>query len=154
MAIKKSAKLPSAGLPSSTKLPTAILAHRQITAALEELPPGLEKAVLSILARCAGQKLAVGRGRLVELARLAPGLGQASDRQVRKAIENLREQGVLICNLLDGEGYFMANTLEEYQAFRAQYGSYAFTMLEKIKAMDRAADERWGEERTLQRRMF
>ena len=119
-----------------------------------ELPPGLEKAVLSILARCAGQKLAVGRGRLVELAKLAPGLGQASDRQVRKAIENLREQGVLICNLLDGEGYFMANTLEEYQAFRAQYGSYAFTMLEKIKAMDRAADERWGEERTLQRRMF
>ena len=149
MAIKKAAKL-----PSSTKLPTAILAHRQITAALEELPPGLEKAVLSILARCAGQKLAVGRGRLVELARLAPGLGQASDRQVRKAIENLREQGVLICNLLDGEGYFMADTLEEYQAFRAQYGSYAFTMLEKIKAMDRAADERWGEERTLQRRMF
>ena len=119
-----------------------------------ELPPGLEKAVLSILARCAGQKLAVGRGRLVELARLSPGLGQASDRQVRKAIENLREQGVLICNLLDGEGYFMADTLEEYQAFRAQYGSYAFTMLEKIKAMDRAADERWGEERTLQRRMF
>jgi len=143
MAIKKAAKL-----PSSTKLPTAI--HAQ----LEELPPGLEKAVLSILSRCAGQKRAVGRGRLVELARLAPGLGQASDRQVRKAIENLREQGVLICNLLDGEGYFMADTLEEYQAFRAQYGSYAFTMLEKIKAMDRAADERWGEERTLQRRMF
>jgi len=125
-----------------------------IPAQLEELPPGLEKAVLSILARCAGQKRAVGRGRLVELARLSPGLGQASDRQVRKAIENLREQGVLICNLLDGEGYFMADTLEEYQAFRAQYGSYAFTMLEKIKAMDRAADERWGEERTLQRRMF
>src|SRR3989304_5961364 len=102
-----------------------------------ELPPGLEKAVLSILARCAGQKRAGGRGRLVELARLSPGLGQASDRQVRKAIENLREQGVLICNLLDGEGYFMADTLEEYQAFRAQYGSYAFTMLEKISITGR-----------------
>ena len=72
MAIKKAAKLP-----------TAIHAHRQITAALEELPPGLEKAVLSILARCAGQKLAVGRGRLVELAKLAPGLGGRCARRSR-----------------------------------------------------------------------
>lgn len=103
-----------------------------------ELPPGLERQVLNILAHAQGKEKAVARDRLLELARVMPGLAEVEDRQVRKAIETLRGQGHRICNMADNDGYFIAATNEEYLAFRAKYGAYAFTILEKIKAMDSA----------------
>lgn len=65
------------------------------------------------------------------------------DRQVRESIERMRHQGALVCNLGSGDGYFMAATLEEYQAFRAMYGSHAFPILDAIREMDRAAEQQW-----------
>ena len=55
------------------------------------------------------------------------------DRQVRQSIERLRHQGHIICNTGNGMGYYMAATLEEYQAFRASYGSHAFPVMEAIR---------------------
>ena len=53
----------------------------------------------------------------------------------------LRKSGLLICDMGDGSGRFLAMSAQEYQAFRQYYGSQAFEKLETIRAMDRAADE-------------
>lgn len=65
------------------------------------------------------------------------------DRAVRKSIERLRKQGHIICNLGAGDGYFLAETKEDYQAFRTVYGSHAFPIMETIHEMDKAAEKKW-----------
>lgn len=110
---------------------------------LETLPQGLERQTLQILSRCQGRAHSIDRDRLLDLVHSMPGLSTVEDRQIRKAIENLREAGNLICFDSAG-GYYMAASGEEYREFRAKYGAYAFSILEKLKAMDKAAGERWG----------
>jgi hypothetical protein len=58
------------------------------------------------------------------------------DRMIRKAAEAIRNNGVRLIDLEDGRGFFIAQTEEEYQHFRARYGSHAFTILRTIRAMD------------------
>jgi hypothetical protein len=65
------------------------------------------------------------------------------DRQVRQSIERLRHQGHIICNTGNGVGYYVASTVEEYQAFRTVYGAHAFPIMEAIRRMDDAAKEKW-----------
>jgi hypothetical protein len=65
------------------------------------------------------------------------------DRMVRRSIERLRHAGTLICNLGEGSGWFLASNEEEYQSFRAAYGSHAWPIVENIREMDRAAREIW-----------
>lgn len=78
--------------------------------------------------------------------------GNTYDRQARRSIERLRRQGHIICNLGSGDGYFLAVTPEEYQSFRAVYGSHAFPIMETIREMDKAAGQQW--ENPLQPRML
>lgn len=66
------------------------------------------------------------------------------DRRVRKSVERLRNDGQIICNMGNGEGYYEAETQAEYLAFRAVYGSHAFPILATIKQMDAAAEKRWA----------
>jgi hypothetical protein len=54
---------------------------------------------------------------------------------------------------MDDTGYFLAGSPEEYQQFRALYVSYATTILQRTKAMDREAEKRWGAG-ALQERLF
>jgi len=76
----------------------------------------------------------------------------SQDRAVREGIERLRHAGHMICNMGDGSGYYIAGTVEEYQAFRNKYGAHAFPIMEAIREMDRAANERW--ENPLQPRLI
>ena len=69
--------------------------------------------------------------------------GNPYDRQLRKSIERLRREGYLICNLGNGDGYFLAETQEEYQKFRAVYVSHAAPVMETARMMDKAAGQKW-----------
>lgn len=64
-----------------------------------------------------------GRANAVTRAYLRTMTGM-SDRAVRKEIEQLRSEGLLICNNSDGYGYYISNDLEElkqqYQADTAR----------------------------------
>lgn len=108
------------------------------------LIPGLEKHVRLILEYHIGQENAIERGELLDQARRNIMLIHASDRQVRLAIESLRGQGMLVCNLLTGDGYYLARTMDEYQEFRRKYASYAVTIFERVRSMDAAAEKLWG----------
>jgi hypothetical protein len=123
-------------------------------AQIEILPAGLERIVARTLSHAEGQSKAIMRDYFLELVHQVPGLEDVSDRQLRKAIENLRGQGMLICNLANGDGYYLAGNEAEYQAFRGKYGSYAFTILDKIRAMDVAAEQRWGKPTAVQPGLF
>ena len=61
------------------------------------------------------------------------------DRQVRKAIEELRASGWLIGSSLRGEGYYMIETKPEYDAFRAEYTARAYQVIHTAEEMDKAA---------------
>lgn len=65
------------------------------------------------------------------------------DRQIRESIARLRRGGALICNMGDGRGMYIAANQEEYNEFRAYYGSAAFEKLEIIRGMDAAANEQF-----------
>jgi hypothetical protein len=103
---------------------------------LRNLPSGLERATLRSLSFRVGEEQAILRNELVKTISAYPGLSEVSDRQVRKAIEILRHRGIRICNLQDGDGYFIAATEDEYQRFKAHYGARARTIFSVIRAMD------------------
>jgi DNA-binding GntR family transcriptional regulator len=77
-----------------------------------------------------GRKNAVTRS---ELARLAG----VSDRRMRKAIEDLRNEGYLICNLQDGKGYFIAESEQDLKSQFAINNARAMSILIQQKYIRR-----------------
>ena len=67
------------------------------------------------------------------------------DRHIRESVERLRKQGVLICDMGDGVGRYLPETVEEYRAFRAKYSSRAFAIIDTVREMDEAAKSEWSE---------
>lgn len=63
---------------------------------------------------------------------------------IRAIIEDLRDEGMPICNDRDGRGYYVASGPQEYQDFRAVYFSSALTILARIKAMDKTVEKDFG----------
>lgn len=109
-----------------------------------QLMDGLDWSVKEVLLRHVGEANAITRADLLTEIRRRVTLDGATDRQVRLAIEALREKGLLVCNVLTGDGYYLASNMDEYQAFRRKYSSYAFSILEKVREMDKEASQRWG----------
>lgn len=105
---------------------------------LRNLPDGLEREILRQLSydNHYGNDKACKREILLGKLRLFVNLGKVDDRQMRVGIENLRNKGVRICNSVDGDGYFIASTEDEYQLFRMKYGKYARSIFRTIRAMD------------------
>lgn len=60
----------------------------------------------------------------------------ASDRQIRKAIESLRENGIRVGSGLGAEGYWLIRDEEEYRRFEPEYTSRAYKILKNKSAMD------------------
>lgn len=61
----------------------------------------------------------------------------ATDREVRKYINDLRERGYRICmTTTGGGGYWLAQSEKDYQDFRREYVSYARNIEKMAKAMD------------------
>jgi hypothetical protein len=116
--------------------------------AIENLPPGLERAVLRIVIN-GTRANPVPRGRIVTDCALVG--FRTTERSVREAIRQLRRQGNLILSMPgDRGGYYMAATLDEYEEFiQFEFGAKIYDMLETKKAMDQAARDQFGEGRQL-----
>lgn len=108
----------------------------------------LDREVLYWLKQHRGRQNPMGRWELVtrifgmEAARVQSDDNPA-DRQIRESVARLRRSGLLICDMGDGHGRYLAATVEEYQAFRQYYGAGAFEKLATIREMDKAAEEVW-----------
>jgi hypothetical protein len=118
---------------------------------IDSMPIGLKKAVARQLYFHQGAGRIIGREELLQQVQLAPGCSSAEDRQMRIAIQQLRNQGFRICHreerARDAQngrvrvnfGYYLAKDDLEYQEFRAKYASYAQTIWRTLKAMDMRA---------------
>lgn len=108
----------------------------------------LDKEVLFLLKQHRGKAHPVGRWEMVEKI-FSAGAAAAhlrndsnvADRHIRDSILRLLKAGVLICNMGDGQGSYLAETVDEYREFRTRYGSAAFDVIETIGKMDDAAAE-------------
>ena len=59
-----------------------------------------------------------------------------SDREARRAIEELREHGYRVISSSRTQGYWLAKSENDYKAFRAEYAAKAETYLRRLRAMD------------------
>lgn len=75
-----------------------------------------------------GENHAIDRYELGFIANL-------SDRQLRKEIERLQNEGHPICNLSEGKGYFVAQTERELERYKLQERSRAIKILRKLYKM-------------------
>jgi hypothetical protein len=91
-----------------------------------------------------GEGNTLRRSELLECIHQLPDFRNVDDRRIRAAVEVLREAGNLICTSLDGEGYHIASSMEEYQRFLPQYTSYASTIYRRVRAMNLEAEKRFG----------
>jgi len=108
----------------------------------------LDQEVLYWLKQHKGKQNPMGRWELVERifgmeAARVQSDDNLFDRQIRESVARLRRSGVLICDMGDGHGRYLAATVEEYQTFRQYYGSGAFEKLATIREMDKAAEGEW-----------
>ncbi len=118
---------------------------------IDTMPLGLKKAVARQLYFHQGAARIISREELLQQVQLAPGCSSAEDRQMRIAIQQLRNQGFRICHreerVRDPQngrlrvhfGYYLAKDDLEYQEFRVKYASYAETIRRTLKAMDMRA---------------
>jgi hypothetical protein len=106
-------------------------------------PAGLVELVGKILSNRQGHDQALTLGEIAYFVHESPLFRSVSGRHVRSAIEALREQGWLICTALDGDGYFVAGSIDEYREFRQSYISYATTILTRVRQMDEVAQQRF-----------
>jgi hypothetical protein len=112
---------------------------------IAEMPAGLDRAILRVLDYHHGKVNAVGREALV-LAVESLGF-DTNERQVRRAIHDLRRQGYLILSA-PGEdgGYYLAADLDEFRLFiDRELHPKAIDMLETEAAMQKAARQQFGE---------
>lgn len=63
-----------------------------------------------------------------------------SDREVRRIIERLRNDGIRIAGTSRDKGYYLARTEKDYKDFRRDYLAKAFTMYRTVMAMDEATE--------------
>jgi hypothetical protein len=117
---------------------------------IEEMEPGLERAVARILEKRTGQERAVQKPELLKLVRSLGFGGQLApatlERQVRMAIVSLRKSGVLVCSSSGEGGYYLAGSRVEYEEFiEREYAAKIRDMADTKSAMDRAARAQFGE---------
>lgn len=103
------------------------------------------RSVLEVLAHHVGRNFLISRNDLVLKLR-RHGHNNIDERPVRDAIKQLRRKGYLICAVAGtGGGYYLATTRREYDDFRqAEYAAKIADMSETMRAMDKAADIKFG----------
>ncbi len=90
----------------------------------------------------------LNRKSLAEKLRWKGLLLSRDDRAMRKAIEDLRKKGHLICHRKGRDGgYYLAASKAEYVDFRArEYKSRIISLADTLREMDKAAEVKFGEE--------
>jgi predicted DNA-binding transcriptional regulator YafY len=119
---------------------------------IDELPAGLDRALLRVLSFHTGRGLAIGRGDLVrELKRHG---FDVHERAARACINQLRKQGFPIGST-GGEdgGYWICKSWNEVKEYvDRELTSRIIDLAETKAGMLRGAQERWGE--GIQERLF
>ena len=113
---------------------------------IQEMPPGLDRAILRILSFHQGREHAISRKRLrAELGRMGFVVDE-DEREARVCINQFRKEGMQICSTGGkGGGYWMAIDHKELEKFiQKEMDSRAMDLLEQARAMRAAAEKRWG----------
>jgi predicted DNA-binding transcriptional regulator YafY len=112
---------------------------------IEEMPVGLDRALLRILSFHPGREKSVGGRDLRSLAAVSG--FRVPERTLREAIKQLRRKGHLICSAPGEEGgYYLAANLAEFQEFaRMEYEAKIADMSETLNVMRKAAVQQFGE---------
>lgn len=88
---------------------------------IKAMPPGMDRAVLSILQAHVGEINAIKKERLAaDLNRMGFGNGvpwETFERQMRISIANLRDQGIPAIASSGGAGYCIAQSWAEFNRF-------------------------------------
>lgn len=113
---------------------------------LAELPPGLEREVLTILAKCVGRDKALVKGGILYHVRKKHTLIKTTERQIRLVVNKLRKSGVMICSTggIDG-GYWIAKDRQELEEFLDhEIRTRINDLREQELALLEAAAKEWG----------
>jgi biotin operon repressor len=95
-------------------------------------------------------ELKLGKANAISKRQLANRLGQRSDRGIRKCIEAMRLEGVLIGSSSKSDGgYYICETWEEIQDTLQHIKPRAFAMFAVMSAMERAGRELQGQMRAM-----
>ena len=75
-----------------------------------------------------GRKHAISRTDLAFISGL-------SDRKMRDKIAELQDEGYAVANTLDGQGYFIANSKEEFEPYLKVEMAREKTQINKVKKL-------------------
>lgn len=104
---------------------------------ISQMPHGLERALLRVLSYHIGNDKAISKPDLLaDLARMG---FRVHERQARKAIELLRNNGHLIGASSGDGGYYIIANEDEYNDYVAEETSRATKILERLRAQDALA---------------
>ena len=112
---------------------------------IEQMPPGLDRAILDVVKFHVGKENAISRPvMLVYLRQL--GFYLKDDRPMRLAINSLRKQGIKICSAGGTKGgYWMAANHQELEEFiKHEVEARAYDLHEQARAMRASAEKEWG----------
>jgi hypothetical protein len=130
-------------------MPTDLNFPFDVITMIADLPAGLDRAILGVLAAHVGRQNIISRKRLLD--RLAPDLLKQGvrptrqDRSVRLAINQLRKKGYPICSTggIKG-GYFLAASRQELEDYLAiEIHARAMDLLEQERLMRSHGDRIW-----------
>lgn len=112
---------------------------------IDELPAGLDRAMLRVLCFHVGRATAIGRQDLVQALK-AHGF-KVHERAARAAINQLRKAGYPICSTGGEEGgyWYAANWTELMEYIEREIHSRAMDLLEQEGALREMGKKRWGE---------
>lgn len=87
-----------------------------------------------------------GKANAVKRAELAKRLG-LNDREMRQMLEALTEKRHIVCNLMDGRGYYIPASEIEYLEYEKIINSYKCSLQRKEYNIKRAREREYGERR-------
>lgn len=117
-----------------------------LQAVIDQMPAGLDRAVLRVLSARVGRDAAISRPDLVAALK---SLGfEVHERQARAMINQLRKDGHLICSTGGSDGgYWLAKSWEELGEYlEHEVRPRAMDLLEQEQALKKAAERVWGPE--------
>lgn len=118
----------------------------------------IKSAILRRLKLAQGLDNAISQEELFSSVKFSSGGILGSTRQLRDTINEMRNEGYLICSLSGTlgrqSGYYLPATLEEYRQYRAFHMSYAKNIFDTIRAMDASARKEFSFDCGLQPYLF
>lgn len=96
--------------------------------------------------------LPVGKKNAIKRSDLAYVLG-LSDRAARKLVERLNDKQHTVCNLMDGEGYYIPADEIEHLEYERIINSYKCSLQRKEYSIKRARERKYGERKATYTKM-